>query len=42
MEISKLHSCNFEYKDLALEWAKENNIEGDLSKVIQDSSFNKK
>ena len=29
-------------KDLALEWAKENNVEGDLSKIINDSSFNKK
>ena len=29
-------------KDLALEWAKENNVEGDLNKIIQDSSFNKK
>ena len=29
-------------KDLALEWAKENNVEGDLNEIIQDSSFNKK
>ena len=29
-------------KDLALEWAKENNVEGDLNKIIQNSSFDKK
>ena len=28
-------------KDLAVEWAKENNVEGELNKIIQDSSFNK-
>ena len=29
-------------KDLALEWAKENNVEGDLKKIVQESLFNKK
>jgi len=29
-------------KDLVSEWAKANIVEGDLSKIIQDSSFNKK
>ncbi len=28
--------------DLALEWAKDNNVEGDLNKIIKDASFNKK
>ena len=29
-------------KELALEWAKENNVEGDLKKIVQESLFNKK
>ena len=29
-------------KELALQWAKENNVDGDFKEIIQDTLFNKK